>query len=338
MRRLITILATVATVGLGTRSALAWNDFGHMLVAARAYDSLTPSVKKKVDKLVALNPQYAHWVLGVKAKDKGKVAFMKAATWPDLIKRTGSGYVSDGPDGGFRPPSDSTASQNIGYSDTAMHKYWHFVDVPFAPPGDNTPLQQPPSVNAQTEIALLRAALRTDEPDLLKSYDLVWLEHLVGDIHQPLHCTSRFDAADPNGDAGGNNVKLTTSLDYTETVLHALWDDFPGCGDAADQAIASQSLLPKPRKKLAPISDEAKWIAEGVENAQRYAYATPIGVGDGPFQPDPPYLAAGKALSDARISLAGARLANLINDALTGPVAKAKPATATTKSVKEAEK
>jgi hypothetical protein len=210
------------------------------------------------------------------------------------------------------------------------------MDMPFDAPGDSTPLQQPPSVNAQTEIALLRGALRTDEPDLLKSYDLVWLEHLVGDVHQPLHCVSRFDAADPNGDSGGNNVKLKASPDYSDTVLHMLWDDFPGAGDRADQAIAFQASLPKPDKKKSAISDEPKWIAEGVENAQKYAYATPIGAGDGPFQPDLPYLAAGRALSDARIALAGARLANLLNDALGSPVVKAK--SATNAPVNEAEK
>jgi hypothetical protein len=326
MKRMSTILVAAATVGFGARNALAWDNFGHMLVAASAYDQLTAPVKKKVDKLIALNPLYPHWVEGVK-KDKGKVAFMKAATWPDLIKRDGSGYLSDGPNGGNRPPSDSTASQNVGYGDTAMHKYWHFVDMPFDAPGDNTPLQQPPSVNAQTEIALLRGALRTDETDLLKSYDLVWLEHLVGDVHQPLHCVSRFDAADPNGDSGGNNVKLKASPDYSETVLHALWDDLPGGGDRADQVIAFQSLLPKPDRKKSAISDEAKWIAESVEDAQKFSYATPIGAGDGPFQPDLRYLAAGRTLADARLALAGARLANLLNEALGSPVAKAKSAT-----------
>jgi hypothetical protein len=112
MKRLTVILVGVATVAFGARRARAWNDFGHMLVAASAYDHLTPSVKKKVDKLVAHNPLYENWVYGVK-KTKAKIAFMKAATWPDLIKREGSGYVSDGPDKGNRPPSDNTDRQSF---------------------------------------------------------------------------------------------------------------------------------------------------------------------------------------------------------------------------------
>ena len=34
------------------------------------------------------------------------------------------------------------------------------------------------------------------------------LIHYVGDIHQPLHATSKFDAAYPLGDRGGNSFKV----------------------------------------------------------------------------------------------------------------------------------
>ena len=54
--------------------------------------------------------------------------------------------------------------------------------------------------NALTE---LRRILK--EADLA-SYDLPWLVHLTGDVHQPLHCTSRFTKPQPHGDQGGNLV------------------------------------------------------------------------------------------------------------------------------------
>jgi len=54
--------------------------------------------------------------------------------------------------------------------------------------------------------------------------------HYVGDIHQPLHDTSRVDYQYPNGDFGGNTVPLPPKDGVTE--LHALWDsvgyEFPG--------------------------------------------------------------------------------------------------------------
>jgi hypothetical protein len=45
----------------------------------------------------------------------------------------------------------------------------------------------------------------------VESYDLAWLLHLVGDVHQPLHATSRYSAAFPDGDEGGNRAKVTCS-------------------------------------------------------------------------------------------------------------------------------
>ena len=36
-----------------------------------------------------------------------------------------------------------------------------------------------------------------------------WLEHIEGDVHQPLHCVSRMLKSMPKGDAGGNFVYMT---------------------------------------------------------------------------------------------------------------------------------
>ena len=75
-----------------------------------------------------------------------------------------------------------------------MHQYWHFVDTPYSAGAPGQPSKTP---NALTEIEKLSAAIATDESDDVKSYDVVWLEHLVGDIHQPLHATSRFTMDHP---------------------------------------------------------------------------------------------------------------------------------------------
>jgi len=80
-----------------------------------------------------------------------------------------------------------------------------------------------------TQIIALRKALASDESDVLKSYDLVWLLHLTGDIHQPLHCATRVSATLKNGDAGGNAVKLLPA----SAELHGYWDSLLGVGDTA---------------------------------------------------------------------------------------------------------
>ena len=138
---------------LGASNMFAWNGFGHMTVAAAAYQKLTPMARTKVKALLKLNPNYAQWVAGVAASDKDMVAFIMAATWPDAIKSM-AGFTNDG-----NTPSGPNAARNIGYTDKLQHRYWHFIDIPFSP--DGTALQNPIPPNAQTQIAALRTTLAT---------------------------------------------------------------------------------------------------------------------------------------------------------------------------------
>uniref|UniRef100_A0A7S3CJC2 Uncharacterized protein n=1 Tax=Strombidium rassoulzadegani TaxID=1082188 RepID=A0A7S3CJC2_9SPIT len=45
----------------------------------------------------------------------------------------------------------------------------------------------------------------------------------MGDIHQPLHTTSRYTAEHPTGDKGGNSFPL--KYHYKANELHAVWDN-----------------------------------------------------------------------------------------------------------------
>jgi hypothetical protein len=58
--------------------------------------------------------------------------------------------------------------------------------------------------------------------DEAKSEALRLLIHYIGDIHQPLHATSRVDSKYPKGDAGGNFFKVPTKSDAKN--LHSVWD------------------------------------------------------------------------------------------------------------------
>jgi hypothetical protein len=292
--------------------AFAWDPYGHMVVAASAWDQIGDhAVRKRIVALLRLNPQYGDWVKGVPAASRDRVAFVMAATWPDFIKRA-PGYEADGTDNGNRPAHVPESSQNKGYQDHLMHKYWHFIDLPFS--ADGTKTDPPDFVNAQTQIGAFRAALKSAAfSDDIKSYDLVWLEHLVGDVHQPLHCTSRFDAAQKAGDNGGNFVKLSAAPGN----LHAFWDDALGTAnnDRAAAIAAAHKLTPPPTK-LAKITDEAIWINESFEAAKTHSYKEPIGVGEGPFTVTTAYTQATAAFARKRVALAGARLARVLTDAL----------------------
>jgi hypothetical protein len=185
------------------------------------------------------------------------------------------------------------------------------VDRPFSL--DNTHLVQPPKINAQERIGLFRKTLASNASDRLKAFDLVWLLHLVGDVHQPLHATSRFthDGLPREGDRGANTVMLCASPCRDE--LHAFWDGVPGDSASVSAAIIAAGGVPKADQAKASISDEAAWVQESFEEAQKSVYMDPVGVGNGPFTLTAAYKQNAKKVADERIALAGVRLGNLLN-------------------------
>jgi len=295
----------------------AWNGTGHMVVAYMAYKNLTPKTRARVDVLIKMNPMYGAWTSGVPDADRGLVAYLNAATWPDCIKTATAcpGYHPDGTDrAGENPAPGSESSQNIGYADKAMHKYWHYIDEPYATGGAHG--ADPKVPNARTEIVLLVKAISTSESDTIKSYDLVWLTHLVGDVHQPLHCASRFTKNHPHGDTGGNDVVFCVKPCRDE--LHAYWDDLLGTKtDLKTVTRLGDALLERGRPQGAKETSVTAWINESFELAKKYAYAPPItddndlNVSVSP-RPDPQYRAAARKVAQTQVRLAGYRLAALL--------------------------
>jgi S1/P1 Nuclease len=287
------------------RTAFAWNSFGHMMIAAVAYEHLTPAAQTRVSQLLQLNPDYPKWVAHTPKEERDELAFVVAATWADNIKSE-PGYQDDG-----ERPTSPDAARNSGYADHLQHRYWHFIDLPFSQ--DHTALQPAATPNAQTQIGVFRKTLASrDASDALKSYDLVWLLHLVGDVHQPLHTTSRFTHSQPNGDEGGNRVALCEKPCRKE--LHAYWDELPGTGKKAIVAIRRAAHLPTPLERVAAIDDERQWIHESFLIAQNSVYIPPIGDGPGPFFIDRPYQSIAHRVARDRLALAGARLAHVLNE------------------------
>jgi hypothetical protein len=240
--------------------------------------------------------------------------FMIAATWPDQIK-SDPNYTADGSANGDNPQGSPDPTANTGYSDMLMHKYWHFKDTPFSQ--DGTQLPPIPAPNAQERIGLFRGVLASGSGDPLKSYDLCWLLHLVGDVHQPLHCATRVSATDKKtdpGDHGGNLVKLSSPKE-----LHLFWDDVMGSGsptNSVKKAVTAANKLPSADATLAAKASESDWVAESFQAAQDTVYVAPIGAGFGPFTLTSAYKKTAKALAGQRMALAGVRLANMINNEL----------------------
>jgi hypothetical protein len=284
-----------------------------MQVAYIAYKHLDAPVKEKVDALLRLNKDYPKWTAGAADERTVKVyAFVHAATWADDIKTKEYGYTRDN-------VNSPTASQNIGYVDHNQHAYWHYKDINFSP--DQTPLPSPDSVDAVTQLNRLIATLPASSgaSDDLRSYDLVWLLHLVGDVHQPLHAIGRFTRPIPNGHAGGNAEMVIPATGET-IALHAYWDRMFGgysspygaIFDADGQdGIASITV----NKAMAQVSDPQAWTEESAEIAKQFAYDSPVSTGTNPVFLTRDYETSARNVARSQAALAAARLANLLNDA-----------------------
>ena len=160
----------------------------------------------------------------------------------------------------------------------------------------------------------MRTALASDESDALKSYDLVWLLHLTGDIHQPLHCATRVTKTSKRGDAGGNSVVV----DVAPNDLHGYWDNLLGMGDTENYPVAVKAaqLLAAADTSAASDIKEADWANESFTLAKSNVYVDPpIGPGLGKFtmSSNPSYTADSLKIAQQRVALAGTRLANVLN-------------------------
>jgi hypothetical protein len=151
MQRLRLLALAAACVAANAAPARAWDETGHMVVAAIAHDRLTPQARSRADTLLRRNPDYATWIAGAAPADRARIAFVHAATWADDIKRR-DGYKDDTGD-----PNAPAATRIVDYTDRFRHRAWHFIDIPFSP--DGTPTQPPPAANAQTMISVARGVL-----------------------------------------------------------------------------------------------------------------------------------------------------------------------------------
>jgi hypothetical protein len=302
----------------------AWNETGHMTVAYIAYQKLTPQTRGRVDTLLQRNPKYKTWIQNVPSEQRGLVAFLRASVWPDDIRSDPEYEQLDGTNNGNTPPNDKTASQNIGYKDHARHKYWHFINLPFPTLGQRG--NNPPAVNAASQIVILRNALRntstSNAVEDIKSYDVTWLAHMVGDIHQPLHATARFTKLHPRGDTGGNVVIFCKSPCQQPENLHSYWDGLLGM-DASLASIKQfgDLLLKQAPPTAAAIADIMTWAQESLALAKQHVYRPPISTGSDtaqPFspRPDTAYESNAQGVAQRQVLMAGHRLANLLNSNL----------------------
>jgi len=291
----------LALLLLAATSLNAWNRDGHMTVAWIAYQHLSPPVKAQVDSILQNHPDYVTWTRDLPAgADRGLEAFLHSSYWPDEMR--GDTRLWDNLGKEIHP-----TPLLPGFPDMKVHKDWHFINVPIVAAGQTGV----PSggVNIVERLAAFQA-----EP--LSAYNLAWLVHLVGDVHQPLHCVARFTGRHLSettgrdvGDLGGNLFQI----DDPAKNLHSLWDRALGTTDSRPEFVNTAASLSATADSVARL-DTASWVEESVELAKNLVYKIGDDAGNSsPPSVTPEYRAALQKAARERIAAAGYRLAALLN-------------------------
>lgn len=278
MRLSMSLKHIIIILFLFSSPLFAWNSVGHRVIAQIAYDQLTPIAKEKVDALTAVlfHSKYP------------EARFLKAATWPDSIRKQMPQYTS-----------------------------WHYIDLPFVK--DNAHSFSPHTENVVTEIANAETIVANSaNTDARRAQYLSFLIHFVGDIHQPLHCVTLYSAQFPKGDKGGNRYLIHTAI---ASNLHAYWDEGLGLFYSVPgnyqfrynqvENIATQWMAQYPAADFgAQLQDlsAATWAQESYKIATTFVYQAQLNA-----TPSQSYVQQGQIIVRKQVVLAGDRLAAVLN-------------------------
>jgi hypothetical protein len=263
----ILVAAAILVASVAQPRAEAWNGVGHMTVAKLAWDRLEPGQREAAQQLLLLHPhlnEFFRKQLRPAEVSEHEWFFLIAATWPDWLR----GYANS-----KRPEDQAIGKYHKGPR--------HYINLPLIHPADLQLFKDkkldPPEENITSALAEYMAALQN--PKLAaaeRAVALCWLLHLVGDIHQPLHCVAFFSKEYPNGDLGGN---LRWVKDGQQSVrLHAIWDDLLGKSDKYAEIKSHAEILTRADFERSKFADRLKiqkflaWAQEGAVLARKYAY------------------------------------------------------------------
>ena len=278
--------------------ALAWGDEGHRIVARIAEPLLTPAARAAVDALLAADADT------LTAPD-----FASRATWADKWR-----------------DSDRNGTKQR-YTATEQ---WHFVDIEINAPDLRTacfglptlPAGTPASAGAAQNCVVDKVAEFESEladpgqPQAERILALKFLEHFVGDLHQPLH-------ASDNHDRGGNDVMVLFGRRRVASRLHAFWDTsvVEQLG-REDTSVASELSATFAAERSAwSAGPPGAWAQESFQAARDVAYAFPPETepdehGIPAHHLDAAYEARSEVTVRTQLAKAGFRLAALLNAAL----------------------
>ncbi len=297
-----------------------WDAVGHRAMAAMAYDRLSQPTRARVNALLREHPDLVSLSEGLDAQtaDGVREIFLRASVWPDRIRSDARFYRETSPEATPTPLLP-------GFPTMARREGWHYLTRSFSTDGTTTIRLTAPNVS--TEMPKMADALADKAiPASVRAYHLGWIIHIVGDLHQPVHGTSRSTVASPDGDAGANRVwaKIPGS-DRDSTNLHAVWDGMVGrvsrdlpLDSVATLIAAALPLAATPGDDLI-IPDGAalaatvqSWADESATLARYVVYELPARNGNAPPVLSEGYLSRGEVIARHRLALAAHRLVALL--------------------------
>ena len=271
-------------------AAQAWDTNAHKAIGVIARRHLTPEARAYCDRMLASNP------LGYRD-------FLDAAPLPDYLK--------------FGAPKNKPKLKRMRRFDS-----WHFIDYPVRV-GQTLAFPYDESVERNGKNALFGLAESVRQvqngPAATRGLYFSLILHIVGDLHQPLHCAERAD------DKGGNEVALRGAIRN----LHSLWDDVISAKyrlksktttpDAEIERVASAIEAAHPMRDFAEelaVTDPKGWAEESYALAVDSAYdgLTPN------TKPTDAYKSRWTVVAEGRVALAGYRLAAFLNRLAAGRV------------------
>jgi hypothetical protein len=286
-----TFALALATNIAQPRTAVAWGDEGHQVVALIAQSFLEADVRKRVNALLASDTD------SLTAHD-----IASAATWADK----------------YRDANIDGSRQKT--------RQWHFTDIEITAPDLNRACFNHPALPAGTvasngpaadcvvdkiqEFAAELANPATDPEEQVVA--LKFLLHFVGDLHQPLH------SSDDN-DRGGNDKKVSAA-GFKAGNLHHYWDtEFVALLETDAKSIASDLIghISKGQEKEWETGKPSDWAVESFDVAKADAYGQlPEPSTRGTYRLTDEYVTTATDDVARQLSKAGVRLAFVLNNAL----------------------
>jgi hypothetical protein len=279
IRRLLLALV----LALAPSPSLAWWEYGHESVATIAYLKASPRTRAEIGRLLRQARLLDTPTCPARTIEQ-------ASVWPDCIK---------------------TLGDRFSYAAT-----WHYQNVDVCRPFDQaSACRDGNCVSAQIE-RNMRLLANRQLPVRERLFALIFVVHLMGDLHQPLHTGDR-------GDLGGNRFGANYGLIAGRTNLHTIWD-----GYLADRGISEPPGGPRGILSALGEADMAAmragtvtdWARESWQAAHDFAYATVLPDPCGPIPTERPVVTEETTrrlvpVVRRQIARGGLRLARLLDEA-----------------------